>query len=93
MLNIACCNAITIFLVVCSTGSAVAQPLPREKPAAGPSLELLAPPDAECMNWTDDCRACARSDGIVTCSNIATVCPAERTTRCLKREDPKPKKK
>ena len=37
-------NAILVVFIICSMGSAVAQPLPREKPVAGPPVEILAPP-------------------------------------------------
>ena len=93
MMNITNSNALKIVLIICSIGSAAAQPLPREKPMVEPTVEILAPPDVSCIAWTDDCRACARSDSVITCSNVATVCPAERTVRCLKRGDPTPPKK
>ena len=92
MRNINPSNAIAIVFLICGIGLAVAQPLPREKPIVGPSVVILAPPDATCINWTDDCRACAKSDGLVTCSNVATVCPAERIVRCLKRDESNPSK-
>ena len=60
MLNINHSNAIIIVFIICSIAAAVAQPLPREKPVAGPPAEILAAPDAICVHWTDDCRACAK---------------------------------
>ena len=92
MLNVKL-RVIIIFCIFCSIASVTAQQSAPEKPAKRPLSEVLAPPDSMCINWTDDCRACARSDlGVITCSNVATVCATERIVRCLKRDNPKPSK-
>ena len=93
MLNIKLRIINAMFCIFCSIASVTAQQSAPEKPAKRPLSEVLAPPDSMCINWTDDCRACARSDlGVITCSNVATVCAAERIVRCLKRDDAKSSK-
>ena len=93
MLNIKRRIIIAMFCIFCSIVSVTAQRSAPEKPAERPLSEVLAPPDSMCINWTDDCRACARSNlGVITCSNVAAVCAAERIVRCLKRDDAKSSK-
>jgi hypothetical protein len=80
--------------IVCSVTLAPAEEPTPKTPPEHPWEEVLVQPDLMCIQWTDDCRACARSDvGVITCSNVAIVCPAERIVRCLKREEPKPSQK
>jgi hypothetical protein len=64
---------------------------PAEAPAAAPvgtpegSLEGA---DAACLEWTDGCRVCARSEGKTetrfACSNISVACQPTQG-RCTKR--------
>ena len=79
-------------LGIASTGAADAPAsTPAEAPAATPvgtPEGSLAGADAACLEWTDGCRVCARSDGKketrFACSNISIACqPAQG--RCTKR--------
>jgi hypothetical protein len=64
---------------------------PAEAPAAAPvgtPEASLAGADAACLEWTDGCRVCARSDGKketrFACSNISIACQPTQG-RCTKR--------
>ena len=56
------------------------------QPAAGPTSPVTAKPEgpsAACLEWTDGCRVCQRSNGEVSCSNVGIACvpKAEECTR------------
>jgi hypothetical protein len=73
------------------TGPAIAADLPLKparpvQPAAAPAAPAAAKPegpDATCLEWTDGCRVCQRSNGEVSCSNVGIACvpKAEECTR------------
>ena len=53
---------------------------PRTRPA--PAAQGMLP--ANCLEWTDGCRVCARqNDGSQTCSNIGIACVLQ-TLRCTR---------
>ena len=72
-------------------GPAIAADLPLKparpvQPAAAPASPAAANPpgpNATCLEWTDGCRVCQRSNGEVSCSNVGIACvpKAEECTR------------
>ena len=57
---------------------------PRRKPAPA-SVNLFAPPDATCLEWTDGCRTCLKPPaGETTCSNVGIAC-INQALRCTRR--------
>jgi hypothetical protein len=57
-------------------------PAPRAAPAG---INVFAPPDAACREWTDGCRVCRQPpSGEVACSNVATAC-VQQAPRCTRR--------
>jgi hypothetical protein len=55
------------------------------KPAAPVSANPFAPPDAACLEWTDDCRVCQKPPtGEASCSNVGAAC-VPKATRCTRR--------
>ena len=77
-------------------GSAMAADVPTSAPAEAPAAAQpvgtpeasLEGADAACLEWTDGCRVCARSDGKketrFACSNISVACQPTQG-RCTKR--------
>jgi len=63
----------------------VVRPRKRAAPAAPVSANPFAPPDAACLEWTDDCRVCQKSPaGEASCSNVGAACVA-KAPRCTRR--------
>jgi hypothetical protein len=82
-----------MLVAVASTLSAAAiaadleiAPPRKPAPSAAPvSANPLAPPDAACLEWTDDCRVCQKSPtGETSCSNVGAACVA-KAPRCTRR--------
>jgi hypothetical protein len=58
---------------------------PPRKPAAAVNANPFAPPDAACLEWTDDCRVCQKPPtGEASCSNVGAAC-VPKATRCTRR--------
>jgi hypothetical protein len=84
-------------LLIALAWSAVADPADLPQPAqppapVAPATEAetspgtgFAPPDSECLEWTDGCRTCQRApaDG-PACSNVGIACVPQET-RCTRR--------
>ena len=57
-------------------------PPPQTTPAADTPF---APPDATCLEWTDNCRTCQRPpSGEIACSNVGVACVLQ-PPRCTRR--------
>jgi len=74
---------LTVAGILCSVGSA--QQTPPSPEAAEVTVHSYQRFDATCLQWTDDCRVCKRTENAPpTCSNIGTACQPG-TIRCTER--------
>jgi len=74
---IACC----VFALAAATAEAADLPIPKAR--AAPAAQGGGLP-ANCLEWTDGCRVCARApDGSYACSNIGIAC-LPREARCTR---------
>ena len=60
-------------------------PPPPSQQATPAGAGPFAPPDATCLEWTDNCRTCQRPPaGEVACSNVGMAC-VPQPPRCTRR--------
>ena len=78
--------AVAALLALAGPASATDLPLKpaRPAPAAPAKAAPFAAPTAACLEWTDGCRVCQRTNGEVSCSNVGIAC-VPKTEECTRR--------